>query len=82
MTSSTQIQLITRPVGWPTQDDFRTVTHVHPMGKEPTNAGDRGGPELMFHLEPSKPGFVKLFAQVKVGGKEIFVPFGVMVKPE
>ncbi|TQC49497.1 NADP-dependent oxidoreductase [Rhodococcus sp. WS4] len=26
MTSSTQIQLITRPVGWPTQDDFRTVT--------------------------------------------------------
>ncbi|BAH50756.1 NADP-dependent oxidoreductase [Rhodococcus opacus] len=26
MTSSTQIQLINRPVGWPTQDDFRTVT--------------------------------------------------------
>ncbi|RVW05737.1 NADP-dependent oxidoreductase [Rhodococcus xishaensis] len=25
MTSSTQIQLINRPVGWPTQDDFRTV---------------------------------------------------------
>jgi NADPH-dependent curcumin reductase CurA len=24
--SSTQIQLINRPVGWPTQDDFRTVT--------------------------------------------------------
>jgi NADPH-dependent curcumin reductase CurA len=26
VTSSTQIQLINRPVGWPTQDDFRTVT--------------------------------------------------------
>ncbi|MEN0135726.1 MAG: NADP-dependent oxidoreductase [Rhodococcus sp. (in: high G+C Gram-positive bacteria)] len=26
MTSSTQIQLINRPVGWPTQDDFRTAT--------------------------------------------------------
>ncbi|MDH6288354.1 NADP-dependent oxidoreductase [Rhodococcus opacus] len=26
MTTSTQIQLINRPVGWPTQDDFRTVT--------------------------------------------------------
>ena len=26
MTSSTQIQLINRPVGWPTQHDFRTAT--------------------------------------------------------
>ncbi len=26
MTSSTQIQLINRPVGWPTHDDFRSVT--------------------------------------------------------
>jgi len=26
MTSSTQIQLINRPVGWPTPDDFRTAT--------------------------------------------------------
>ncbi|MGW4335011.1 NADP-dependent oxidoreductase [Rhodococcus koreensis] len=26
MPSSTQIQLINRPVGWPTQDDFRTAT--------------------------------------------------------
>ncbi|MHA4853488.1 NADP-dependent oxidoreductase [Rhodococcus sp. MSC1_016] len=26
MVSSTQIQLINRPAGWPTQDDFRTVT--------------------------------------------------------
>ncbi|MFD7009940.1 NADP-dependent oxidoreductase [Rhodococcus jostii] len=26
MTPSTQIQLIKRPVGWPTQDDFRTAT--------------------------------------------------------
>jgi NADPH-dependent curcumin reductase CurA len=26
MTPSTQIQLINRPVGWPTQDDFRTAT--------------------------------------------------------
>lgn len=26
MTSSTQIQLVRRPVGWPSHDDFRTVT--------------------------------------------------------
>jgi len=61
-------------------DDFRTVAHTHPMGKEPESAHDRGGPELTFHFAPSKSGFVKLFAQVKIGGKEIFVPFGVMVK--
>ncbi len=46
-------------------DDFRTVVHTHPMGKEPDNAHDRGGPELQFHFMPSKTGFVKLFAQVQ-----------------
>ncbi len=60
-------------------DDFRTVMHVHPMGDEPGSESDRGGPELSFHMEPTKPGFVKLFAQVKIGGKELFVPFGVNV---
>lgn len=60
-------------------DDLRTVVHVHPMGDEPKNAGERGGPELMFHLEPTKAGFVKLFAQVRIQGKDVFVPFGVNV---
>jgi len=60
-------------------DDFRTVVHTHPMGDEPKNDKDRGGPELMFHLMPVKSGFIKLFAQVKIGGKEMMVPFGVVV---
>ena len=60
-------------------DDFRTIAHVHPMGEEPKSDSERGGPTLEFHLEPQKEGFIKLFAQVKIGGKELFVPFGVTV---
>ncbi len=56
-------------------DDFNTVVHVHPMGIEPSQAADRGGPELNFHIEPQKAGAIKLFAQVKINGKELFVPF-------
>ena len=61
-------------------DDMKTVVHLHPMGKEPSNTTDRGGAELEFHIEPVKSEFVKLFAQVKIDGKELFVPFGVNVK--
>lgn len=61
-------------------DDFKTVVHIHPMGKEPTKSSDRGGPELQFHLEPEKAGFIKMFAQVKINGKEFFAPFGIIVR--
>ncbi|CDZ76734.1 hypothetical protein BN59_01009 [Legionella massiliensis] len=60
-------------------DDFNSVVHIHPMGTEPQKSADRGGPELDFHIEPQKTGFIKLFAQVKIKGKELFVPFGVVV---
>lgn len=62
-------------------DDFRTVIHTHPMGPEPTKSSDHGGPDLMFHLIPQKSGYVKLFAQVSIGGKMLMVPFVVAVKP-
>ncbi|WP_420844638.1 hypothetical protein [Legionella cardiaca] len=61
-------------------DDLKTVVHLHPMGKEPTKATDQGGPELLFHLEPEKAGFTKIFAQVKIHGKELFAPFGVIIE--
>jgi hypothetical protein len=61
-------------------DDDETITHVHPMGMEPTNDSQRGGPELDFHLEPKYSGFIKLFAQVRIGGKDYFAPFGVRVE--
>ncbi len=61
-------------------EDYNSVLHVHPMGEEPTSDTQRGGPKLEFHIEPEKPGFVKLFAQVRIGGKDIFAPFGITVK--
>lgn len=61
-------------------EDYNSVLHVHPMGKEPTSDTERGGPKLEFHIEPEKAGFVKLFAQVRIGGKDIFAPFGMDVK--
>ena len=61
-------------------EELKSVIHVHPMGTEPKKETDRGGPELDFHLEPSTSGFVKLFAQVKINGKELFVPFALKIK--
>lgn len=59
--------------------DFETIAHVHPLGAEPTAAGQRGGPDINFHIEPMKPGFLKLFAQVRTDGRDVFLPFGVDV---
>lgn len=61
-------------------EDYNSVLHVHPMDKEPTSETERGGPKLEFHIEPEKAGFVKLFAQVRIGGKDIYAPFGIAVK--
>lgn len=61
-------------------EDYNSVMHIHPMGKEPSSDTERGGPKLEFHIEPKKVGFVKMFAQVKIGGKDVFAPFGVTVK--
>lgn len=61
-------------------DDFKSIVHIHPMGIEPTEDTERGGPELQFHLEPENTEFIKLFVQVKVHGKELFAPFKLVVK--
>jgi len=61
-------------------EDFHSIMHIHPMGKEPSKPSDRGGSVLQFHIEPKHAGFVKLFVQVVYQGKEIYVPFGVEVK--
>jgi len=61
-------------------EDFATVAHVHPMGEEPKSETERGGPDLMFHLEPEKAGFLKIYVQVKRGGKDIFIPLGTTIQ--
>ncbi len=61
-------------------EDYETIAHIHPMGKEPTEDTERGGPSLRFHIEPEQAGYLKLFAQVQIDGKQVFAPFGVTVK--
>lgn len=61
--------------------DYTSILHIHPMGKEPATDSERGGSQLMFHIEPEKAGFVKLFAQFRIHGKDIYAPFGMVVKP-
>ena len=61
-------------------DDYRSIAHIHPMGKEPTKDTERGGPTLRFHIEPEQSGYLKLFAQVQIHGKQVFVPFSLIVK--
>ena len=52
-------------------DDFHSVFRL-PLD-------DKGS----FHLTPNKQGFIKLFARVKLDGKTVSVPFGVLVsKPK
>ena len=60
-------------------EDYETIAHVHPLGPEPTDASQRGGPILRFHIKPEREGYLKLFGQVQINGKQIFAPFGVVV---
>lgn len=60
--------------------DFQTIAHVHPSGKEPTQASDKGGPEIQFHLEPSLPGLLVIFVQTRVKGKELYFRFRTWVQ--
>jgi hypothetical protein len=60
-------------------EDRRSVVHFHPKGLPVLNDKARGGPELEFIFFVAQPGFVRLFAQVQIGGEQKFAPFNVMV---
>lgn len=62
-------------------EDFHSIAHVHPMGEEPTQPTDRGAGELAFHLQPAKPGLMRLYAQIHVNGSDKFAPFTIQVQP-
>jgi hypothetical protein len=62
-------------------DDFSTVLHMHPVGQVPANVDSLGGPDLRFYFRSNKPGLVRLFAQVKIGGKDFFPRFVINVQP-
>jgi hypothetical protein len=65
-------------VGFPEEAD--SVVHVHPMGEEPTQESQRGGPDLSFHIMPEDDGFHKIFLQTRIGGTDKFAGFGVNVR--
>ena len=60
-------------------EDDETVLHMHPTGAPILNDNERGGPTLEFKIYATKPGFMRLFAQVQIGGRRVFAPFGFQV---
>lgn len=61
-------------------EDRRHVLHVHPQGKEPERPEERGGPELSFYVNIPQPGYLVLYSQVQINGKDVFAPFGLHVE--
>ena len=62
-------------------DDAATVLHLHPVGPLITDPEERSGPELPFYFRSNKTGLFRLFAQVKIEGKDFFPRFVLRVQP-
>ena len=62
-------------------NDFVTVLHLHPVGPLITDPEARSGPELPFYFRSNKTGLFRLFAQVKIEGKDFFPRFVLRVQP-
>ena len=62
-------------------DEFVTVLHLHPTGPPITDPEARSGPELPFYFRSNKTGLIRLFAQVKIDGKDFFPRFVLRVHP-
>lgn len=62
-------------------EDLQSIAHIHPMGIEPESPADRGAGELSFHLLPAVPGLMRLYAQVRINGRDKFAPFTLEIQP-
>jgi rubrerythrin len=62
-------------------DDLSTVLHLHPIGPLIIDPEAHGGPELTFYFRSNKTGLFRLFAQVKIDGKDFFPRFVLRVQP-
>jgi hypothetical protein len=62
-------------------DDFATVLHLHPTGAPVSDLEALGGPDLSFYFRSNKTGLIRLFAQVKIAGKDFFPRFVLRVQP-
>ncbi len=54
--------------------------HMHPLRQGTGYTLDSRHPEIGFMLQVPRPGFYKIWAQLKIDGREVFVPFGVNVE--
>ncbi len=61
-------------------EGFKSVAHMHPMGAEPEKPEDRGASPVKFMLHPDHPGYLKYFVQIRRGGKDVFLPFGLTIE--
>ena len=61
-------------------EDFRKITHLHPIEDKPQMPDDRVVSPLLFHFKPEKSGAVKLFMRVQIDGAIHTFPFTVSVK--
>lgn len=62
-------------------EDRTHIAHIHPQGKEPEKDSDRGGPELHFYMNITKPGYHLLYSQVQINGKDVFAAYGLQIEP-
>ncbi len=61
-------------------DDYKTVIHLHPTGGDILDPKLRGGPSLGFTLFAPRPGFIRLYCQVSIGGRMLFAPFNLNIE--
>lgn len=62
--------------------DGQTLLQMHPTGGDILSESARGGPMLNFKTYLPKPGYLRLFCQIKLNDQVITVPFGINVKSE
>ena len=62
-------------------EDRTTIMHIHPLGVEPEKPTDRGEGVLELNVNAAKPGLLRLYAQVQIGGVSKFAPFTLLIKP-
>ncbi len=57
-------------------NDQKDYIHCHPLEEISQNG------ELVFHVAPMQAGFGKFFLGIKVGGREVNIPFGQYIQPK
>lgn len=58
-----------------------TVFQLHPVGSDILREDLRGGPFLAYKFYPPKPGWMRLFCEVRIDGKRLVAPFAIQVAP-